>query len=157
MKIEIESEELKKIINDAVDKAISSFKTRKPTSNPKGDLSFTKVLYASINGVKIEKPKWDTILHHMLSLAGKNKRIKSQLAEIFELNVVMGSKTNEGYKPIESIGISYQGTNANSARNAIVQAATELGYVVDIVYQWRDHHKASHPKEKGSIRVNLTD
>lgn len=122
---------------------------------PVKDLRFTKVVSAKINGAAIEPPNWDSILRYMLILAAKKVQTKNQLIDIFDgLNVAMEIRTDNGYKPIDSIGISYRITNANAVRNVVMRVAKELGFVVDIKFRWRDHKKAARLGDSGRIQVN---
>lgn len=169
MKIEIKAgtlERLKKFDGTIGDDAINKFldtldKPSQPTANKPqkaGDLSFTRIVDARINGEVIEPPNWDSILRHMLILAAKNIQTKNQLADIFDgLGVAMKIRTDSGYKPIDSIGVSYQSSSANAARNVIIRVAKKLGFVIDIEFRWRNHKKAARPGDTGRIQVNLTD
>ena len=166
MKIEIKAETLERlkkfdrtIGDDAINKFLDTLdKSPQTTSNKSqkaGDLSFTKVTSAEINGEVIEPLNWDSILYRMLILAARNVQTKNQLADIFDgLNIAMEMRTDSGYKPIDSIGISYQSSSANAARNVIIRAAKKLGFRVDIKFRWRDHKKAARPGEGGRIQVN---
>lgn len=169
MKIEIKTETLERlkkfdgiIGDDAINKFLDTLdKPSQMTSNKSqkaGDLSFTRVVSAKINEEVVDPPNWDSILRCMLILAAESVQNKNQLAEIFDgLNVVMKIKTDRGYKPIDSIGVSYQASSSNAARNVIIRAANKLGFAVDIKFRWRDHKKAARPGENGYIQVNLNE
>lgn len=168
MKIEIKTETLERlkkfdgtIEDDAINKFLDTLDkpSQMTSSRPQktGDLSFTRIVSAKINGEIIEPRNWDSILRYMLILAAKNVRTKNQLVDIFNgLGVAMEMRTDSGYKPIDSIGISYQSASANAARNVIIRVAKELRFVVDIEFRWRNHKKAARPGETGRIQVNLT-
>ena len=169
MKIEIKTETLERlkkfdgtIRDDAINKFLDTLDKppqATPNSSQKAEnLSFTRIVSARINGEVIEPANWDSILHYMLILAAKDTQVKNQLADIFDgLGVAMEIRTDRGYKPIDSIGISYQSASANAARNVIIRVAKKLRFVVDIEFRWRDHKKAARPGESGRIQVNLTN
>ena len=169
MKIEIKAETLERlkkfdgtIGDDAINKFLDTLDEPPQTtpSRPQkaGDLSFTRIVSARINGETIEPPNWDSILRYMLILAAKDVQTKNQLADIFDgLGVATEIRTDSGYKPIDSIGISYQSASANAARNVIIRVAKKLRFVVDIEFRWRNHKKAARPGESGRIQVNLTN
>ena len=116
------------------------------------DLTHTKVIKASIDGVPVQSPRWRYVLDQMLILAGKRNYDASQIGKMFSLNVEPGRRTDNGYTYLKEINISVQGTSANKTCQAMIQAARQLELVIDIQFQWRNNDKAERPGEFGRIR-----
>jgi hypothetical protein len=117
-------------------------------------LTHTKLLDAAIDGERLAKPNWNSLLVEMLRRAMKRVRNFDELHRICPVNMVKGRKEDEGYGYLPEIDISVQGQDANGACRAVVTAAQALGMSLDISFMWRLKESAAYPGERGRIRVS---
>ena len=170
MKLEIRPEtleRLKQFDKDITDANVNEFldmleedlcqsQNEEDVSSAFASMTHTSVLTATINGTTIPRPKWVTILKHMLRLAScADTEIKNRLSHLSGLRIVQGIKTGRGYVPIESADISFQGVDSNRSAHAIINIAQTLGYSVTIEYQWRNKEEvpASRRGKTGNLRI----
>lgn len=117
------------------------------------NLTHTKVLEASISGIPISKPNWNSILDEMLHRAMKSAGTFKKLQTICPVNMAKGRKVDEGYSYLPDIDVSVQGQDANAACRAIVTAAQGIGVSLDIVFMWRHKNAAAHPGERARLTI----
>lgn len=117
-------------------------------------LTHTKLLEAAIDGERLTKPNWNSLLDEMLRRAMKRVGSFEELHGICPVNMVKGRKEDEGYGYLSEIDISVQGQDSNGACRAVVTAAQALGMSLDIGFMWRLKESAAHPGERGRIRVS---
>jgi len=117
-------------------------------------LTHSKLLDAAIEGERLIKPNWNSLLDEMLRRAMKRVGNFDELHRICPVNMVTGRKEDEGYSYLAEIDISVQGQDANGACRAVVTAAQALGMSLDIGFMWRLKETAAYPGERGRIRVS---
>lgn len=117
-------------------------------------LTHTKLLDAAIDGERLAKPNWNSLLDEMLRRAMQRVGSFDELRRICPVNMVNGRKEGEGYGHLSEIDISVQGQDANGACRAILMAAQALGVSLDIGFMWRLKESAAYPGERGRIRVS---
>jgi len=120
------------------------------------NLTYTKVLEASIDGKVIKKPNWNLLLDWMLIRAMKQLSDFNKLHKLCPVNMVKGRKEGEGYRYLADIDISVQGLDANTACRTLVGAAQGLGMALEISFMWRLKEKAAHPGERARLQVACT-
>jgi len=117
-------------------------------------LTHTKLLDAAIDGERLTKPNWNSLLDEMLRRAMQRVGSFDELQRICPVNMVKGRKEDEGYGHLPEIDVSVQGQDANGACRAVVTAAQALGMSLDIGFLWRHKESAAHPGERGRIRIS---
>ena len=117
-------------------------------------LTHTKLLEASIDGERLARPNWNSLLDEMLRRAMQRVGSFEKLHGICPVNMVKGRKEDEGYGYLPEIDVSVQGQDANGACRAVVTAAQALGMSLDIGFMWRLKESAAHPGERGRIRIS---
>lgn len=117
------------------------------------DVTHTRMLAASIDGRPIAKANWARVLRHVLPLAMSHYGGFEQLRRRCPVNIVARVKEDDGYRHLPSAGISYQGTNANDAANAIVALAKDIGVTLDVDFEWRDKEQAAHRGRRAHIHL----
>ena len=117
------------------------------------DMIHTKVLDASIDGDKIARPNWNSILVKMLLRTMNRVDSFVKLQHLIPINMVKGEKVDDGFSYLSEIDVSFQGQDSNRASRAIVMAAQELGVALDIGFLWRSKDAAAYPGERGRIQV----
>jgi hypothetical protein len=120
------------------------------------NLTHTKVLDASIDGIALPKPNWNLLLDEVLRRAKKQVGSFEKLRQFCPVNIVKGRKEDEGYSYLSDIDVSVQGQDANGACRAIVTAARGLGVALEIGFMWRLKEAAVHPGERARIVVQGT-
>ena len=115
------------------------------------DLKHTKIMDASIDGEKLNKPNWNCLLDEMVRRARKRTGNFEGVLELFSVNLVRGRKEDEGYRYLSEIDISVQGQPANGASRAVIAAAHTLGISLNIGIAWRLKKDAAYPGERRRI------
>ena len=116
-------------------------------------LTHTKLLDAAIQGERLAKPNWNSLLVEMLRRAMKRVGSFDELRRICPVNMVKGRKEDEGYGYLPEIDISVQGQDANGACRAVVTAAQALGMSLEIGFMWRLKESAAYPGERARILI----
>jgi len=117
-------------------------------------LTHTKLIDATIDGDRLVKPNWNSLLDEMLRQIMKRVDSFAELHRICPVNMIEGRKEDEGYGYLPDIDVSVQGQDANGACRAVVTAAQTLGMNLDIGFMWRLKESAAYPGERGRIRVS---
>ena len=117
------------------------------------DVFHTKVLDATLQGQRIDKPNWNLLLRRMLILAMERLSDFDAVQAICPVRMVRGRKEDEGYSYLSEIGLSFQGVNANNSLSALVAVAGGLSVELEIGFLWRHKKGATHPGERGRVKV----
>jgi len=117
------------------------------------NLTHTKVLDASLQGVPVAKANWNLLLDEMLRRAMKRLGTFDKLRQLCPVNMVKGRKEDEGYGYLSDIDVSVQGQDANGACRTVVTAAQGLGMAVDIGFMWRHKESAAYPGERARLQI----
>ena len=104
------------------------------------DLSFTKVLQASVDGQRVKKANWNRVVRKAHEAAFRKVRSFQALKDITRANIVEGEPGPElvGYTYVESGNFALQGMDANQAWRAIRDLAGQLDIPVAVEFEWRD-------------------
>lgn len=117
------------------------------------NLTHTKVLDASVEGVPVAKANWNLLLDEMLRRAMKRVGTFDKLRQLCPVNMVKGRKEDEGYSYLSDIDVSVQGQDANGACRTVVTAAQGLGIAIEIGFMWRHKESAAHPGERARLQI----
>lgn len=120
-------------------------------------LTHTKLLWAEFDGRKPDRTTWDALLRLALEGAALRARGFDELRRISGANIVQGTKTDQGYKPMPQLGLSYQGVSAEDAVRVITRIAGHLGVDCQFEFEWRRKNGAFRPGERalGNISGNF--
>jgi hypothetical protein len=118
------------------------------------DLTWTKLLSAEINGQPLKKVDWNALLIAMVEVAATKAKPGQEVAELVIVNRVIGPKTNNGYRFVQSAGVSVQGQDANACWKAVSHIASKLNVSVKVSFRWYDNEKAAKPNETGKLNLN---
>lgn len=114
-------------------------------------LTHTKLLSASFGSVEIDRPKWNELVRKSLELAFAKANDFDEVRRISGANIIKGLKTDEGYSPLGTLGVSVQGVDAHDAWRIAYSIAKKLGVSIEIGFEWRDKEGAAYPGEVGTI------
>ena len=131
----------------------SSFVERQIDPRRLPDLTHTKILDASLNGERIDKPNWNRLVDKILILAMREFQNFEKLQKSCPVNMYLGYKQSEGYHHLGEIGISIQGMPANEACRALILTAQILRAELEITFMWRSKEGAAHPGERACLKV----
>lgn len=134
----------------------SSTAERKIDPRKLPNLTHTKVLDASLDGNRVAKPNWNSLLEKVLVHAMKQLADFDELRKLCPVNMVQGCKEDEGYRHLAEIDVSVQGMSANDACGALVIAAQSLRLELEIVFLWRTREGAAYPGERARLSVPVT-
>jgi hypothetical protein len=123
-----------------------------PALTKKKALLHTKLLAGQFGGRKPEKQNWDALVRLALVAVIDEHKTVEDLRRLSGANVVSGLKTDEGYKPVQQYGFSYQGVSAPDAVDIILRCARSLKQSVYVEFEWRDKAAAYRPGERAAIR-----
>ncbi|SFG14476.1 T4SS efffector SepA family protein [Roseobacter denitrificans] len=116
-------------------------------------LRHTKVLEGSFAGREIEKPTWDALvkasLHALWNEHGEFRAVKNCSGA----NIVEGVKSDEGYKFLPELNLSYQGVSSDDAIEIAIRSARSLKQSLQIDFVWRDKKGAYLPGERARIKI----
>jgi hypothetical protein len=123
-----------------------------PALAKKKALLHTKLLAGQFGDRKPDKQNWDAMVRlALVSVIDEHKTVE-ELRRLSGANVVSELKTDEGYKPIQDYGFSYQGVSAPDAVDIILRCARSLKQPVYLEFEWRDKAAAYRPGERAAIR-----
>lgn len=120
------------------------------------NLTHTKVLDASLDGIRVAKPNWNSLLERVLVRAMRQLEDFDELRKLCPVNIVQGCKEDEGYRHITEINVSAQGMSANDACGALVIAVLSLRLELEVVFLWRTREGAAYPGERARLNVPIT-
>ena len=116
------------------------------------NLKHTKVLDASINGVRIPRANWNVLLRHMIHLGMEQlDHDYLEFVKICPVRVVKGRKEDEGFRYLSDLDVSVSGQDSNDACRAITTVAQSLKVDVQIMFMWRQKEDAAYPGERARL------
>jgi len=118
------------------------------------DLSHSTLVSATIDGVNLKNPYWNTLLDEMIRKGLKKYGKLSELRMRCPGNYVDGEKTDMGYHYLPDVGISIQGRDANSVWRATRQLCQDLGSSVTVHFRWAHKDKLKYPGELGRMSIS---
>jgi len=117
------------------------------------ELTHTKVLSATLCGQNFARTNWNKLLDSAILEAKKRSKSVEALRRLVVVNCVVGRKEDEGYRYLESAGISVQGQDSNGAWKAIAHIAQQLGCRMEVKFVWREKDGAAHPGVTGQFSI----
>ena len=117
-----------------------------------GSLSFTRVRRATINGVQIDRPKWNKLLREMHVLAFKRLGSFDQLQGLSTARLRQGKWEEEGFSYLPEVDFSIQGLDSNLSWDGSIRLARHLEVPIVVEFEWYEKPRATHPGEKGRLR-----
>jgi hypothetical protein len=120
------------------------------------DLTFTRVVSVEFQGKLVPKgdATWNGLLSTVIIEAHKKLPNFTDLRKVIHVNMVPGSKTDEGYRYLLDADVSVQGQDANAAWQTIYHTATHLQLSVEVVFFWRQKQNAANPGTTGRLKIN---
>ena len=115
-------------------------------------LSFTKPVFASVNGDEIKNPKWATLLVTTITEVKSKGLVDLKLVRELQIPSRVGEYSEEGFKYHADLGISVQGQSAQDAWKEVERLSQKWRMPVIVKFQWRQNEKAQHPGRLGILR-----
>jgi len=115
-------------------------------------LSFTKILKASVDGKKQQRPKWNGLIVEILRSMKKRGMSPEELVDALSIPAMLGQFEENGFKYYPELGISVQGQSAQDAWKEIQRISPKWKISVEVSFEWRENPKAQHPGLKGELR-----
>ncbi|MDU8930000.1 hypothetical protein RXV86_21655 [Alisedimentitalea sp. MJ-SS2] len=116
------------------------------------NVSFTTISLAHINGRATKAHYWNDILEELLVIASSVAKME-ELDKMLNLQFVHGSRVENGYRPVESAGFSFQGVDANRACKSIAILSKTFDIPVTLDISWQHNSKAQYPGQSGTINL----
>jgi hypothetical protein len=116
-------------------------------------LTFTKPLAATVDGKKVQSPRWSSILATVIAALKAQGFEGEKLVGALHVPAKLGYHDDEGFKFYANLGISIQGQSASDAWREIERIAKKWKIPVEIEFWWRHNPKAQHPGKTGIIRA----
>jgi hypothetical protein len=116
------------------------------------DLTHTKLLSCSFNGVDLVPPSWNGLL--VAAIRAAHAKSPAEMKRLVGIPYVKG-KEDEGYKHLADIDISYQGQDAKSAWKVAQHIAQKLGIEVTVDFAWRHKVGAAFPGQSGRMVAGI--
>ena len=114
-------------------------------------LTHTKLRKASFAGRELARPNWNELVRTAVDAGLDRLKNLEELLRVTDARIVKGTKTDEGFSPLGSRGISVQGVDAHDAWRIAYGLARKLSLAVEVIFEWRDKEGAAHPGEIGTI------
>ena len=115
-------------------------------------LRHTKVMGATFDEQATPRSTWDSLVRSALLRTKRNHPSVDDLRRVSGANIVPGKKTDDGYKPVEGEGFSFQGMSAEDAIKVVVRCARALQCPFSVEFVWRDKEGAHRPGQRGLIQ-----
>ena len=114
------------------------------------DLTFTKVVRASVDGERVKKANWNRVVRKVHEAAFRRVGSFQALKDITRANIEEGEPGPElvGYTYVESGNFALQGMDANQAWRVIRDLAGQLDIPVTVDFEWRDKDDVA-PENRG--------
>ena len=119
-------------------------------------LTHTKVMSAIFDQQAAQKPTWDALVRAALIRTKRSYATVEELRRVSGANIVAGSKDDEGYKPLNGNGFSFQGVSAEDAIKIVLRCARALRCPFSVEFVWRDKEGAHRPGRRGIIQYSPT-
>lgn len=113
-------------------------------------LTHTKLRRAVLDGRELPRPNWNELARIAIETGLERLGGFEQLSRITDARIVKGTKTDEGYSPLGTTGISVQGADAMDAWRITLGLARKLSMPVEVVFEWREKEGAAHPGATGT-------
>lgn len=114
-------------------------------------LTHTKLRKASFGGRELVRPNWNELVRSAIDAGLERLKSVDELLRVTDARIVKGTKTDEGFSPMASRGISVQGVDAHDAWRIAYGLARKLSLPIEVIFEWRDKEGAAHPGEIGTI------
>ena len=114
------------------------------------DLTFAKVISATLNGEPIRATKWKTLRDSIIALGVKNG---VNMNNISSVRTVIGRKVDEGFEFHEVLNMSIQGQSAKDSWKTCSDICTLIDAKIEVLIQWRDNEKAAYPGKKARLLI----
>lgn len=113
-------------------------------------LTHTKLLKALIGGKELPRPNWNELVRTAIEIGLDKLGGLEELRRVTDAHVVQGIKTDEGFSPLGTRGVSVQGVDAHDAWRLSYGLARKLSLPLELVFEWRDKEGAAFPGQIGS-------
>ncbi len=120
-----------------------------------GDVSFTKVHIALIDGKSLARPKWNSIMAALCVRAIERHGL-AWMSERKVPRVISGCHQTGGFHYLKESKVSVQYTDATKAWKYAAEMAKALGIALEVHFEWRDKEKAAYPGRKGIATYSPT-
>lgn len=114
-------------------------------------LTHTKLRKAEFGGRELARPNWNELVRTAVEAGLDRLGGVDELQRVTDARIVKGNKTDEGFSPLGTRGISLQGVDAHDAWRITYGLARKLSLPVEVVFQWREKEGAAHPGEIGAV------
>ena len=94
------------------------------------NLTHTKILSASVNGMSISKPNWHKMRNKLIQIAMEQEKSLHWLRSKSRANIIEGRTKNSHYKYLDGYDISVDATNAPRSFQTVVNIAFALSIPV---------------------------
>jgi hypothetical protein len=116
-------------------------------------LSFTRVLGATVNGAKVTKPRWVSLLKATVAQLKAKGLAGETLVSELRVPARVGRHDDDGFKHYPELGISLQGQSAADAWKEVDRIAKKWKIPVTVQFEWRQNPKAQFPGRTGSFAL----
>lgn len=113
----------------------------------------SKILEASIDGVSVYKPNWQSLVSNLIVRAMKKYNVNfDELCDHCKgVKMFDGKRNDRGFVYYPEIKISIQRMGANVACGALKAISHRLELDLKIDFEWRNKEGAVHPGERGRL------
>lgn len=115
------------------------------------ELTHSRLLSASVDGVEMLRPDWNSLARDMHVMAGKRLGSFEAVRAATSANLRQGKFEDSGYRYLPEVDLSVQGCDANGACESSFRLAEVMGISLRVTFEWRENADAAHPGKAGVI------
>ncbi len=115
------------------------------------ELTHSRLLSASVDGVELLRPDWNSLARDMHVMAWKRLGSFEALRAATSANLRQGRFDDSGYRYLSEADLSMQGCDANGACESAFRLAEAMGISLRVTFEWREREDAAHPGKAGVI------
>lgn len=114
-------------------------------------LTHTRLIKAVFDKEELARPKWNELVRRAHEIAYERLGDFESLRQVSVANLVKGEKQDEGFRPLNELGFSLQGVDANDAWQIGYGLAKKLAVPIEVWFEWREKEGAEHPGVTGVL------
>ncbi|RPE72007.1 hypothetical protein EDD53_1144 [Pacificibacter maritimus] len=152
-----------KLVLDRIIRELLDYRTAKSSSNTEHlfgandeiSLTETKPVYVEIEGKPSLRPRlyWNYILADVINAASSKGLKIVDLDNLLQIKILQTTTQQKSIYLIESLGISFQGLDAERAYQNIRTLSIRFGININIGIKWYQKEKAQYPGQTAKISL----
>lgn len=115
-------------------------------------LTHTKVILATVNKQKVDRPNWGNILLDVIGAIRDQGLSKEKMSNELQINAETSKVEDKGYTFYSELGLSVQGQSAPDAWKETMRLSEKYSIPVEVKFKWREKVGAQYPGKVGVMK-----